>query len=69
MTTTPALFQNDGAALLCRHGTETIRVEAWGPSALRVRARPAGEILDPPWGQLLPPPRAKAQVAITGTNA
>ena len=69
MTTTPAMFQQDGAALLCRHGAETIRVEAWGVSALRVRARPAGEILDPPWGQLLPAPRVKAQVAIEETYA
>ncbi len=37
----------DATGLTFRLGHERVRIEAWGPDALRVRAVPAGEIGDP----------------------
>ena len=44
---TPIDIRADGHSLTYRLGHERVRVEAWGPDALRVRAVPSGEIGDP----------------------
>jgi alpha-D-xyloside xylohydrolase len=50
---------------------ETLRVEAWGPDAVRVRGRLGGEILDGLPGALLEeaPSRCEAKVEVTSTTA
>ncbi|MGP1397651.1 MAG: glycoside hydrolase family 31 protein [Inquilinaceae bacterium] len=64
------VFQDEGGALTCRFGGETIRVEPWGPSALRVRARPGLDVVDPHVNALLPVAPAKAaSVDIAETRA
>lgn len=59
-----SMFRREKSALVCRLGTETVRIEPWGPNALRCRARAQGEPIDPPWNQLLPPPKTQAKIEI-----
>jgi alpha-D-xyloside xylohydrolase len=62
------MFVLDDNGLLWRGNGETVRVEAWGPDSLRVRARMMGEILDADYA-LLPPPDGEAQIEIDGDLA
>ncbi|MBI3707759.1 MAG: glycoside hydrolase family 31 protein [Proteobacteria bacterium] len=48
---------------------ETIMLEAWGPHALRLRARPAPAIREPVVDALLPQRRRQAAISIAGTRA
>ncbi len=48
-------------SLTMNHGTETVRVEAWG-RGIRVRAVPVGEMPDKPWALDLTPPAVPAVV-------
>lgn len=57
-------FSIEGGALLCRFGGETLRIEAWGPDALRVRARPGPALAALPVDALLPAPAAPAAIEI-----
>jgi alpha-D-xyloside xylohydrolase len=50
----PTFFRDLGDALEWRAKGETLRVEAWGPDAVRVRAIAGGELLDGLPGALLP---------------
>lgn len=49
-------FRDLGNALEWRAGGETLRVAAWGPDAVRVRATPGGPVLDDLPGALLDAP-------------
>jgi len=55
-------------ALIRRHEGEILRIEPWGASAVRVRCRPMGDILDLP-GALLPAPDAEPEIEIIGETA
>lgn len=57
-------FWTEGAALLCRFGGETLRIEPWGPDAVRVRARPGLGVVEPPVSALRPPPPVEAAAEI-----
>ena len=57
-------FCREGNALVCRRLGETLRLEPWGPDALRVRAT-MGEDFDPePWALTEPPEAAECAVSI-----
>ena len=62
-------FTRDGDALLCRFGGETIRVEAWGPDANRVRARPGRQVVEPFVDALLPASEGAPLVLIDENSA
>ncbi|MEM7566318.1 MAG: hypothetical protein AAF321_03705, partial [Pseudomonadota bacterium] len=64
-----APFWQDGDALLWRFGGETGRIEAWGPNALRVRARPGHEIVAPHVSALLDAAPSAPRVEIGETSA
>lgn len=51
-----SFFQTDGHHLRWTGDGETLLVEPWGADAVRVRAVPAGDVLDTAWA-LLPAPR------------
>ncbi|MBO1752118.1 family 31 glucosidase [Actinotalea sp. BY-33] len=61
-------FEVDGQRVVWRGGGETLVVEAWGPSSVRVRATLKGEILDTEWA-LLPPEPVLGEVTVDGTVA
>ncbi|MBM3596498.1 MAG: family 31 glucosidase, partial [Alphaproteobacteria bacterium] len=63
------IFTREGDALLCRFNGETIRIEAWGPHSLRVKARPTREIRAAPVEALLPPPSTSPQIEMRETRA
>ncbi|MBO6637850.1 MAG: hypothetical protein JJ920_07250 [Roseitalea sp.] len=65
--TTP--FIDDHGALACRFGGETLRIEPWGPDALRVRARPGLEVTDPHVSALLGPPSSDSSITIGPDHA
>ncbi|MFF7155995.1 TIM-barrel domain-containing protein [Streptomyces sp. NPDC008139] len=57
-------------ALEWRARGETLRVEAWGPDAVRVRSAPAGEIVEDLPGALdAPPPGATTAITVHGDSA
>ncbi|MEU0880904.1 glycoside hydrolase family 31 protein [Lentzea sp. NPDC005914] len=62
----PTHFRDLGAALEWRAKGETLRVEAWGSDAVRVRATPGGPLLEDLPGALLdtPPAGAEAEIKI-----
>ncbi|MFI7641335.1 hypothetical protein [Nonomuraea sp. NPDC049400] len=71
-------FRDLGDALEWRAKGETLRVEPWGPDAVRVRATPGGPLLDdlpgalldaPPPGALLGPDLLVAPVTEAGARA
>jgi alpha-D-xyloside xylohydrolase len=63
-------FRDLGNALEWRAGGETLRVEAWGPDAVRVRATPGGPVLDDLPGALLDaPPGGQPQIGIAEHHA
>ncbi len=63
-------FRSDGAALLVQAGREVLRVEPWGPDAVRVRAS-LGSIRDDLSQALLEPapPSSGATLAVEGDRA
>ncbi|PWD51818.1 family 31 glucosidase [Serinibacter arcticus] len=68
--THPALTV-DGARLTWRGDGETLVVEPWGPSSVRVRSRLSGEILDTAWALLQPAeevPSAEIEVRPDGAT-
>jgi alpha-D-xyloside xylohydrolase len=62
-------FHDLGHALEWRAKGETLRVEAWGTDSVRVRATPAGELLDELPGALLPQAGAGKPVITVGTHS
>ncbi len=62
-------YAKDGAALVIRFNGETIWIEPWGPDALRVRARPGGEVVEPHISALLPAGPARSVIGIDGPTA
>lgn len=64
-------FRDLGDALEWRARGETLRVEAWGADAVRVRATPGGPLLDDLPGALLdlPPGMAKPRITIDEHDA
>src|SRR5258708_4024429 len=67
----PTFFRDLGNALEWRAKGETLRVEAWGPDAVRVRATPGGPLLDDLPAALLdaPPGGAKPRINIAEHHA
>ena len=62
-------FIREGNALVCRRLGETLRLEPWGPEALRVRAT-MGERIDPePLALTEPPEAAESVVRISEAGA
>ena len=61
-------FTRDGDAIIWRGDGETVRVEPWGPDAVRVRSVASGEIRDDDFA-LLPKPDAASTVEIDGDTA
>lgn len=63
--------RTEDGALLCHFAAETLRIEAWGPDALRVRARPGRDVLPALVDALLPsaPPSSAAEVKIGADRA
>ncbi len=59
------LFQKEENALIVRRNGETLRVEAWGPDALRVRATMRSALTDQDWA-LTETPAASAPVIEIG---
>ena len=62
-------YSRDGSALVIRFNSETIRIEAWGPDALRVRARPGGDVVAPHVSALLDPVPTSPEIEIDGRHA
>ncbi|MFD4636097.1 TIM-barrel domain-containing protein [Lentzea sp. NPDC058436] len=63
-------FRDLGTALEWRAKGETLRVEAWGPDAVRVRAIPGGPLLDDlPSALLDAPPPAEVEIKIADDHA
>ncbi|MET9225723.1 glycoside hydrolase family 31 protein [Lentzea sp. NPDC003310] len=63
-------FRDLGTALEWRARGETLRVEAWGPDSVRVRATPGGPLLDDLPGALLDaPPPAEVEIKIADDHA
>ncbi|WP_421724187.1 TIM-barrel domain-containing protein [Bauldia sp.] len=54
-TPSPTPFAEDDGALVCHFGGEALRLEPWGTNAIRVRARPGHEIVEPHVSALLSP--------------
>lgn len=65
--TTP--FSEEDGTLVGHFYGETIRVEPWGDNALRVRARPGVEVVDPPVSALGVRPAGHGRVAIAPDRA
>ena len=62
-------FSTDGDALVIRFNGEILRIEPWGPNALRVRARPGGTVAEPHVSALLPPDPTQSDIAIGDARA
>lgn len=62
-------FAEEDGALLCRFGGETLRLEPWGPDALRLRARPGLSVAEPHVDALLPPTSSQARIEIAPDRA
>ncbi|WP_158849685.1 glycoside hydrolase family 31 protein [Saccharothrix deserti] len=63
-------FRDLGNALEWQANGETLRIEAWGPDAVRVRATPGGPVLDDLPGALLDaPPGGKPEIGIAEHHA
>ena len=62
-------FTDRQGALLCRYSGETIRIDAWGPDGLRVRATVADDFRDEALSALLPEARRDGQVTIEADGA
>ncbi len=64
--TTP--FADEDGALICHFGGETLRVEPWGPDAVRVRARPGRQITEPHVSALVEPAATPSSVVTIDRN-
>ena len=62
-------YTKDGDALVVRFNSECVRVEAWGPDALRVRARPGGKVAEPHVCALLAAAPTRPSIVIDGKHA
>lgn len=62
-------FKIEGGNLMARLFGETLRVEAHGPDALRIRARPGLNVADPHVNALLDPPPSDALIKIADAQA
>jgi len=62
-------FAPDGSALIIRFNGEIIRIEARGPDALRVRARPGGTVAEPHVSALLPAGPSSPEIEIGQATA
>ncbi len=62
-------FKRSGDAVVASMNGETIRVEPWGPDALRLRSRMGGEITEYDWSALLPPAAASPTIEIAEKSA
>lgn len=66
----PQYFRDLGTALEWHARGETLRVEAWGPDAVRVRATPSGPLLDDLPGALLAgPPDSEVEIKVAEHHA
>ena len=61
--------REERGSLLARAGHETIRIEAWGPGAIRVRTTLGNEIVESPASALLEPPPSEVAVEIVDGTA
>ena len=57
-------FVKDGGALVCRHAGETLRIEAWGQDAFRVRASMAARFTGNDWALTEKIDSSNAQITI-----
>ncbi|MCL3777137.1 MULTISPECIES: TIM-barrel domain-containing protein [unclassified Actinomyces] len=64
----PPAFETTGSSLTWRGSGQTLRVESWGPSAVRVRCVPTGEPIDTDWA-LQEPASAPTTVSVNGDEA
>jgi alpha-D-xyloside xylohydrolase len=62
-------FTTEDGALVVRFNGEIVRIEPWGPDALRTRARPGLTVVEPHVSALLPQPLAKAAIRIEDNRA
>ncbi len=62
-------FIQDGHALLIRHAGEVMRIEPWGPNALRVRATPNADFQDERLSALLPAQNTSPDICIEADRA
>ena len=58
------IFSNEGGALIARRQGETLRIEPWGPDALRVRATMAMDLNDQNWALTEAPAPMEGRVEI-----
>ncbi|MBO2516149.1 MAG: family 31 glucosidase [Clostridiales bacterium] len=58
-------FENQQNALVFCHNGETVRIEAWGKDALRVRSAPYGNFTDHDWALTEKPGRTQPRVEIS----
>jgi alpha-D-xyloside xylohydrolase len=65
----PTIFRSESGRLVCRFNGETIRLEPWGPDALRVRARPGRDVRPAVVEALLLPPPIDATITCSETRA
>jgi alpha-D-xyloside xylohydrolase len=63
-----SVFSGQGDRLERRYDSETLRIEAWGANALRVRATHLSRMPEEDWA-LLPPAPAAPRIAIDGDEA
>ena len=66
---TSGTFSSDGNALEVRFNGECIRIEPWGENALRARARPGGDVIEPHVSALLPQGEANSEIEIENERA
>ncbi len=63
------LFATDGTALTFSFNGEVVRIEPWGSDALRVRARPGSDVVEPHVSALLEASVTQPQIKINGLKA
>ncbi len=64
------IHTEEAGGLVCRFAGEVIRIEPWGPDALRIRARPnARDVLPGRVEVLLPPAESRVEIAIREERA
>ncbi|MDA8297865.1 MAG: family 31 glucosidase [Actinomycetota bacterium] len=61
--------REERGVVVARAGHETIRIEAWGPDAVRVRTTLGSEIVDSPASALLEPSPSGAEIQINDGSA